>query len=357
LSGTRPDRGAQLKDSDRADPGHAGNRPRRAGPEDPERLQIEPRAAWTKIAAVLGVDAVTVARRWARMSEERLVWATAHELGTVHLRAAVIEVECAGNPAEVAADLVKDPECVALDITSGGRDLLLMPYAPDEFALTEYLLTRVSGRPDVRRARTHLVTGHFGDGSAWRLRELTPEQAGRFTDSGPMPPRRPPSSPPTSARSSRRCARTRGCRRPRIAKRVGIPVRRARETVQHLMASKRVRVRTEVARSISGWPIQAGTSSGCRRGGCSGWHPAGASRGAAPGGLGGRPAQPHPGGLAAPARRRDRPGGPDRGRAGGRGDQRRCIALRSLKRAGHLIDVQGRRIGQTSGVSAARTAG
>jgi DNA-binding Lrp family transcriptional regulator len=307
---------------------------------------------------VLGVDAVTVARRWARMSEERLVWATAHELGTVHLRAAVIEVECAGNPAEVAADLVKDPECVALDITSGGRDLLLMPYAPDEFALTEYLLTRVSGRPDVRRARTHLVTGHFGDGSAWRLRELTPEQAERFTDSGPMPP-----APPAKLSANERAviAALRQDARmssTEIAKRVGIPVRRARETVQHLMAGKRVRVRTEVARSISGWPIQA-------------WYF-----------------------VRVPARRLLRVGtqlarleelrlvvsaaGPHNlilvvwlrqlgdvtalearieDALEGVEISDRCIALRSLKRAGHLIDVQGRRIGQTSGVSAARTAG
>jgi DNA-binding Lrp family transcriptional regulator len=307
---------------------------------------------------VLGVDAVTVARRWARMSEERLVWATAHELGTVHLRAAVIEVECAGNPAEVAADLVKDPECVALDITSGGRDLLLMPYAPDEFALTEYLLTRVSGRPDVRRARTHLVTGHFGDGSAWRLRELTPEQAERFTDSGPMPP-----APPAKLSANERAviAALRQDARmssTEIAKRVGIPVRRARETVQHLMASKRVRVRTEVARSISGWPIQA-------------WYF-----------------------VRVPARRLLRVGtqlarleelrlvvsaaGPHNlilvvwlrqlgdvtalearieDALEGVEISDRCIALRSLKRAGHLIDVRGRRIGQTSGVSAARTAG
>lgn len=307
---------------------------------------------------MLGVDAVTVARRWARMSEERLVWATAHELGTVHLRAAVIEVECAGNPAEVAADLVKDPECVALDITSGGRDLLLMPYAPDEFALTEYLLTRVSGRPDVRRARTHLVTGHFGDGSAWRLRELTPEQAERFTDSGPMPP-----APPAKLSANERAviAALRQDARmssTEIAKRVGIPVRRARETVQHLMASKRVRVRTEVARSISGWPIQA-------------WYF-----------------------VRVPARRLLRVGtqlarleelrlvvsaaGPHNlilvvwlrqlgdvtalearieDALEGVEISDRCIALRSLKRAGHLIDVRGRRIGQTSGVSAARTAG
>jgi DNA-binding Lrp family transcriptional regulator len=307
---------------------------------------------------VLGVDAVTVARRWARMSEERLVWATAHELGTVHLRAAVIEVECAGNPAEVAADLVKDPECVALDITSGGRDLLLMPYAPDEFALTEYLLTRVSGRPDVRRARTHLVTGHFGDGSAWRLRELTPEQAERFADSGPMPAAPPGTLSATeraviaALRQDARMSST------EIAKRVGIPVRRARETVQHLLVSKRVRVRTEVARSISGWPIQA-------------WYF-----------------------VRVPARRLLRVGtqlarleelrlvvsaaGPHNlilvvwlrqlgdvtalearieDALEGVEISDRCIALRSLKRAGHLIDVQGRRVGQTSGESAARSAG
>lgn len=312
-------------------------------------MQIEPRAAWTKIAAVLGVDAVTVARRWARMSEQRLVWATAHELGTLHLRAAVVEVDCAGNPAEVAADLVKDPECRALDITSGGRELLLMPYAPDEAALTEYLLTRVSGRPDVRRARTHLITGHFGDGSAWRLRALSPEEVEQFADAGPTVPTVPGElsdverAVVTALREDARMSST------DIAKRAGIPVRRARETVQHLLSSKRVRVRTEVARSFSGWPIQA-------------WFF-----------------------VRVPARRLLRVGaqlarleelrlmvsaaGPNNlilvvwlrqlgdvtalearieDALEGVEIRDRCIALRSLKRAGHLIDVEGRRIGQTS---------
>jgi len=321
-------------------------------------LQIEPRASWTKIAAVLGVDAVTVARRWTRLREERLVWATAHELGTVHLHAAVIEVECVSNPAEVAADLVKDPECVALDITSGGRDLLLTPYAPDESELTEYLLTRVLGRPDVRRARTHLITGHFGDGSAWRLRELTPEQAERFADSGPAVP-----TPRVTLSAVERevvAALREDARMSStdIANRVGIPVRRAREIVQYLLASKRIRVRTEVARSVSGWPIQA-------------WYF-----------------------VRVPARRLLRVGtqlarleelrlvvsaaGPHNlilvvwlrqlsdvtalearieDALEGVEISDRCIALRSLKRAGHLIDVQGRRTGQTSPGSTARSAG
>lgn len=312
-------------------------------------MQIEPRAAWTKIAAVLGVDAVTVARRWARMSEKRLAWATAHELGTVHLRAAVVEVDCAGNPAEVAADLVKDPECRAVDITSGGRELLLMPYAPDEAALTEYLLTRVVGRPDVRRARTHLITGHFGDGSGWRLRALTPEQVEQFADTGAAVPAAPGElsdverAVVAALREDARMSST------DLARRAGIPVRRARETVQHLLSSKRVRVRTEVARSFSGWPIQA-------------WFF-----------------------VRVPARRLLRVGaqlarleelrlvvsaaGPSNlilvvwlrqlgdvtalearieDALEGVEISDRCIALRSLKRAGHLIDVQGRRIGQTS---------
>jgi DNA-binding Lrp family transcriptional regulator len=312
-------------------------------------LQIEPRAAWTKIAAVLGVDAVTVARRWARLCEERLVWATAHELGTLDLRGAIIEVECARNPVEVAVDLAKDPECYALDITSGGRDLLMTPYAPDEFALTEYLLTRVSGRPDVRRARIHLITGHFGEGSAWRLRELTSEQVERFADSGSVV------QTPRAALSTVERAVIAALREDArmsaidIAERVGIPVRRARETVQHLLSSKRIRLRTEVARSVSGWPIQA-------------WYF-----------------------VRVPARRLLRVGaqlarleelrlvvsaaGPHNlilvvwlGQLGdvtaleariedaleGVEISDRCIALRSFKRAGHLIDVQGRRIGQTS---------
>ena len=37
-------------------------------------LQLSPRAGWAQLEAVLGVDASTLSRRWARLIESGLVW-------------------------------------------------------------------------------------------------------------------------------------------------------------------------------------------------------------------------------------------------------------------------------------------
>ncbi|MFD8216034.1 AsnC family protein [Streptomyces sp. NPDC059697] len=40
-------------------------------------LQIHPRAPWTLVGEVLGVNPVTAARRWHRLEEAGLAWVTA----------------------------------------------------------------------------------------------------------------------------------------------------------------------------------------------------------------------------------------------------------------------------------------
>ncbi|MGW1327901.1 AsnC family protein [Streptomyces antibioticus] len=41
-------------------------------------LQIHPRAPWSLVGAVLGVSPATVARRWARLNDAGLAWATGY---------------------------------------------------------------------------------------------------------------------------------------------------------------------------------------------------------------------------------------------------------------------------------------
>ena len=42
-----------------------------------DALQLAPRASWSRIGEVLGITAVTAAKRWARLREGGIAWVTA----------------------------------------------------------------------------------------------------------------------------------------------------------------------------------------------------------------------------------------------------------------------------------------
>ncbi|WP_306333339.1 Lrp/AsnC family transcriptional regulator [Streptomyces sp. KL118A] len=220
-------------------------------------LQIEPRASWAKVGAVLGVDAVTVARRWNRLRAAGLAWVTAYEPGPAGGRLAVVEVECAGNPLEVADSLVGDVECQTLDFASGGRDLLVGVCVDDEVALADYLLKRLATGPQIRAVRTQLVTSFVREAAAWRLGELSADQAGRFTDHGLREPGA--ATALTGLDRAVLAALREDGRMPAttIAARTGVPVRRARDAVHRLLLHRRVALWTDVARARCGRSVQA----------------------------------------------------------------------------------------------------
>ncbi|MEU1144731.1 Lrp/AsnC family transcriptional regulator [Streptomyces sp. NPDC005863] len=223
-------------------------------------LQIEPRASWAKVGAVLGVDAVTVSRRWARLRAAGLAWVTAYEPGPGPGRLAVVEMECAGHPLAVAEALVDDPQCLTIDVASGGRDLLLGVGATDEAALADYVLRRLGTVPQVRSVRTQLVTAFVKETVDWRLGELGPDQLERFTGPGPRGPAaaRPPGPLGALDRAVLAALREDGrASAAGIAARTGVPVRRARAVVHRLLARHRVALWTDVSRTLAGRPVQA----------------------------------------------------------------------------------------------------
>ncbi len=224
-------------------------------------LQINPRASWAQIGSVLGADPVTVARRWQRLRDQRLAWVTAYR-GTSSSRfaGALVEVECMGSTLALTDQLIDDPECMTVDITSGGRDLLLTVGAAGPEALSQYLLSRLGVMDSVRAVRTHVVTDVFSEASSWRLRELTESQVDRL---GGKPARQARQATQFASRDESDvavlAALTQDGRMPssEIAERAGVSVRKAREIVDRLIGTGQVILRTEMARRLSGWPVYA----------------------------------------------------------------------------------------------------
>jgi len=217
-------------------------------------LQIEPRASWTRLAPVVGVDAATLARRWARLHEEGLAWVTGHDMRG---RLALLEIDCdLARLDAVVAELQREREIFVLDLASGGRDLIALVMPRDLAAVSDYSLGRLASIRGVRTVRTHVAGEVLTDGSNWRLRELSSGEVARI-----QPPR------PPRARAARRVDDELRAALERelwadgrasvadIAARTGFAPQRVSDAIATLRYSGELRFRTDIARAASGWPV------------------------------------------------------------------------------------------------------
>ncbi|WIB78623.1 Lrp/AsnC family transcriptional regulator [Curtobacterium sp. MCPF17_002] len=219
-------------------------------------LQIQPRAPWSAIATALGSDAVTVARRWARLQEQGTAWIAVYR-ATPAVTTALVEVQC--PPSEtmrIVEELTGDPEVLTIDVTTGGRDLLLTIVCEGRDDLARFVLDRMGTLPEIRGLRTHIATATLADARKWRLRELDQTEIAALEP--PAPPARLPAVPADTVEHLRAVL----ARDPRItitalAAEIGVTQPRASALLAAVLASGEVVLRTEIARPFSGWPVYA----------------------------------------------------------------------------------------------------
>jgi DNA-binding Lrp family transcriptional regulator len=217
-------------------------------------LQISPRASWAELAPVLGADPATLARRWGRLQEAGLAWVTCT---FADVSAALIDIRCRPQQIdEVIASLIKLPELVTLDHTSGNRDIVATALTPTTQGIWNLVTRRIGVLPGVTQAQSHLVTETLTEGSSWRMRALTlPEQAQIRPE---RPPRaRAPRSVHPDVTAALRAELPRDGRVPvsRIAATHGLSEQRVADGLARMAAMGQLRLRTDVARSATGWPV------------------------------------------------------------------------------------------------------
>ncbi|GAB3969696.1 Lrp/AsnC family transcriptional regulator [Actinoallomurus acanthiterrae] len=223
-------------------------------------LQIHPRAPWRLVGEVLGVDPVTVSRRWRRLESRGLAWVTAYPRLTdaKHAVTGVVEIETeAGAADRVAAELADDARVVTIKHTTGARDLVVTVQAADLDSLANHLTRGVSTVPGVRATRTHLATLVPAEGSRWRLRSLDRDQRARMEQAAPDPRQRP--AGPWQEVDARLLSLLGTDGRMSIgdlAARTGTSVTTARRRLDALIGS-RVNLRCDLSRPVSGWPVSA----------------------------------------------------------------------------------------------------
>ncbi|MFD0509797.1 Lrp/AsnC family transcriptional regulator [Streptomyces aureus] len=177
-------------------------------------LQIAPRAGWARIGAALGMDAVTVARRWNRLTDTGAAWISCHPAPAMATSGqgclAFVEVDCAnGSLPSVARELAEERHVSAVAHVSGDRDLLLTVMAPDQVALTRWVTHRLGSMDGIVTTRTHLASTVYAEGAGGAcarstgIRSPASRRRRRW-----VPTRRCSRSPPSTTVSSPRCRST-----------------------------------------------------------------------------------------------------------------------------------------------------
>ncbi|GAA6526987.1 Lrp/AsnC family transcriptional regulator [Intrasporangium sp. DVR] len=222
-------------------------------------LQVRPRASWTELGATLERSPVTLARRWSRLTEAGAGWMTVAPnlqpgTGALGLGVALVELRVPpGQVLPIADELCAVPEVATIDLTAGGRELVLTVIAGDEDSLARLLLERLHPLGVVLSVHAHPVTRTYVDGSSWRLPGLTEGERNRLT---------PHLAPPNRARISplleavaRELARDGRISASELADRLDVRPRRARDLISDVIGTRRLRFRTELARRHSGYPL------------------------------------------------------------------------------------------------------
>lgn len=228
-------------------------------------LQIHPRAPWTLVGDVLGVNPVTVARRWQRLEEAGLAWVTAYpRLSDSRIVVTgIVEVDTEPGVAEdVARALAAEHAVANVKITAGGRDVVTAVQTRDLDELAHLTSRLFQQTPGVRATRTHVSTGVPTEGSRWRLRSLDAAQCTRIEAShaSDIPPDAGTgNSAPWDSLDAQILELLSSDGRMSIralATATGVGLTTVRRRLQSLLAS-RVSLRCDLARPLSGWPLSA----------------------------------------------------------------------------------------------------
>lgn len=219
-------------------------------------LQIEPRAPWTVLSGILGLDSVTLARRWERIISSGCAWSVAMEDAGHRGSTAIVEVQChPGQVLRTAEQASLDRDIISIDLTSGSRDIVMTLTARDDDELAEYILTRLGTLPGVRSTRTYILNSILKLGANWTVQALSAAQVNS------IPRFRPPRAAAAKVVPEQlatgivrvlekdvRASNT------ELSRELGISGQRASDALATLRMQQALDLRIHVAQQYSNWP-------------------------------------------------------------------------------------------------------
>jgi len=219
-------------------------------------LQISPRAPWSALGPIVGADPVTLARRWQRLVESGVAYVTVYG-SRPGSRGALIEIDCPpGDTLAVAEELAQDEEALTIDLTAGGRDVLVTLMAEDDQALSSWVLERTRSLSRIRSMRTHLVTDFVTDARSWRLRALSTSEVSAVQAVEPRAATRRARLDAAQVRKlMRELSQDGRASATHLAEHLGTSPRTVRDAITDLRSSGRLVIRVDVARAYTAWPV------------------------------------------------------------------------------------------------------
>lgn len=219
-------------------------------------LQIDARIPWAVASDILGVSASSLARRWARLTDEGLAWITTYPNPFTTGVISFIDVQCApGDRARIVETLARHPRVLSLDECAGDRDLLLTVMTPEQADLSTFVLDTLSTVPGVITIRCSVVTTMHSEGSSWRVDALDSKQRAAATALIARPAR-PTSSPRPDPRLLAALAVDGRASVAALAREVGRPASTVHRELCQLREHRHVVSRCDVAPHLSGWSLE-----------------------------------------------------------------------------------------------------
>lgn len=152
-------------------------------------LQIAPRSSWTELGKVLGRHPATLSNRWNRLHSQRVVWILGHLGGRPQMHCtALLDVEA--DPRLMDATLralCRIPEVNSVDSSSRNADFRLTCIAPDWLSMSHRVLPKLWAVEGVLRIKTSVCTRVYASGDQWRLDVLSHRQEDELRALAPAP--------------------------------------------------------------------------------------------------------------------------------------------------------------------------
>ncbi len=223
-------------------------------------LQLRPRASWEVLGGALGVDPVTVARRWSRLARRGEAWILGSPGPRLfeHICVAFVEIECAvGSATAVSRALSSHAHALTLERPAGSHDLLATVAARDLFAMSEFTLDHLPAIPGVTAVRTRIATHMFTEGGSWRIAALDPGQRAKLAPpSDESQARRGPLKiSPDDRAILRRLAVDGRASYQALAAGLGSSASTVKRRLDRLVRLGLITFRCDFSRPLGGWPV------------------------------------------------------------------------------------------------------
>lgn len=223
-------------------------------------LQLRPRASWAELAPVLQATPATLARRWQRLTRDRLarvVVTPGPAFGTVGITG-LVSVD--SDPAVIDAVVdtaAANPRVATVQVLGGNPDLLLTCFARDIATLHACVLNPLRRVPGVRAITLSLSTSLRLEGSRWRLGALDPAQVFRLTDGDSEALRSGQAFDEPNRALVQYLAVDGRASLAALSEAIGASTTTVRRRLGQLTRSGILRFRCDVAATVFGWPVAA----------------------------------------------------------------------------------------------------